>query len=266
MLNWPTDLHALAAWLPGWPDPPWQMRGTTVTAWFVPPRPLLESVLGLLRDDHDQDRLARVRFYDVEFAGQSRNPSVAAQGRFREAVVAFPARVDDLIGEVSVFMWTDSDAYLTWSREAFGWPLHRAGFDLAGGVRGGSTDEGTGSAAFDHGAITIEVTGPDPGGSVEPVPGSGTWITPRMIIPSDPAAAGQIEINAVTPRVVTAGVERPVRVHARLSLPAGHPLHGLDPVVTRAEVRTGCELVVGETVRTLRAYEASRLTGRPGTG
>jgi hypothetical protein len=254
MLNWPADLQALTTWLPGWPDPPWQMRGTTVTAWFVPPRPLLDSVLGPLCDDTDPHRLARVRFYDVEFAGQSRNASVPAQGRFREAVVAFPARVADLIGEVSAFMWTDSDTYLTWSREAFGWPLRRAGFDLDGGVWDGSTDTGTGRATFADGAITIEVTGPGPEAALEPVPGSSTWITPRMIIPSDPSAPGQIEINAVTPRLVTPGAERPVRVRAQLSLPAGHPLHGLDPAIVRAELRTGCELVVGETVTTLRAY------------
>jgi Acetoacetate decarboxylase (ADC) len=254
MLNWPPELQALAAWLPGWPDPPWRMRGTTVTAWFVPPRPLLESVLGLLRDDEAQDRPARVRFYDIEFAGQSRSPNVAAQGRFREAVVALPARVTDRIGEVSAFMWTDSDTYLTWGREAFGWPLRRAVFDLAGGVWDGSTDGGTARAAFDGGAITIEVAGEAPAISLPPVPGSGTWITPRMIVPSDPSVPGQIEINGVTPRIVTAGVQRSVRVHAQLSLPAGHPLHGLDPAVTRAELRTGCELVVGETVEILGAY------------
>jgi hypothetical protein len=166
-------------------------------------------------------------------------------------VVAFPARVDDLIGEVSAFMWTDSDTYLTWSREAFGWPLRRAGFDLAGGVWDGSADTGTGRATFADGAITIEVAGTGPE-VLEPVPGSSTWITPRMIIPSDPSAPGQIEINAVTPRLVTAGTQRPVRVRAQLSLPAGHPLHGLDPAIVRAELRTGCELVVGETVTTLR--------------
>ena len=254
MLNWPTEMQALAAWLPGWPDPPWDMRGTTVTAWFVPPRPLLERVLGPLRDGQGPDRLARVRFYDVEFAGRSRNPSVAAQGRFREAVVAFPARVGEIIGEVSVFMWTDSDAYLTWSRGAFGWPLRRAGFDLAGGVWDGSTDTGTGSATFADGVITIEVTGSAPEAIPEAVPGSGTWITPRMIIPSDPSSAGRFEINAVTPRIVTAGTQRPVRAQFELSVPDGHPLHGLDPGVIRAELRTGCELVVGETVTTLCAY------------
>lgn len=254
MLNWPADLQALTTWLPGWPDPPWDMRGTTVTAWFAPPRPLLERVLGPLRDDRGPGRLARVRFYDVEFAGRSRNPGVATQGRFREAVVAFPARVGDLIGEVSAFMWTDSDTYLTWSREAFGWPLRRASFDLAGGVWDGSTDTGTGRATLADGTITIEVTGSAQETTLEGVPGSGTWITPRMIIPSDPSAAGRIEINAVTPRIVTAGIQRPVRAKAQLSVPAGHPLHGLDPAIVRAELRTGCELVVGETVTTLCAY------------
>ena len=252
MLNWPADLQALTTWLPGWPEPPWRMRGTTVTAWFVPSRALLESVLGPLRDA-TPDRLARVRFYDIEFTGPGRNPS-AAQGRFREAVVAFPARVADLIGEVSAFMWTDSDTYLTWSREAFGWPLRRASFDLGGGVWDGGTDTGTGRATVAGGAITIEVTGSAPEATLEAVPGSGTWITPRMIIPSDPSAAGRIEINAVTPRIVTAGNQRPVRAKAQLSVPAGHPLHGLDPVIVRAELRAGCELVVGETVTTLCAY------------
>ncbi len=253
MIGWPADLDALQTWLPGWPEPPWRMRGITITAWFVPPRQLVGALLGPLRDDSGA-RWARVRFYDVQFAGRNRNPSVAADGELREAVVAFPARVGNVRGEVSAFMWTDSDTYLTWGREAFGWPLQRATFELTGGAWAGSGDTGAACATFAAGTIALDVTGPAPDQDRSSVAGSGTWLTPRVIIPSDPSGPGQVSINAVTPRIVAAGVTRPVQAAVQLSLADGHPLHGLMPRVVRAELHTGFEIVVGESVRVLRTY------------
>jgi hypothetical protein len=175
MRDWPAALDALATWLPGWPDAPWRMRGTTVTAWFGPPEPLAGSLLGPLHDA-SPGRAARVRFYDVEFAGAQR---AAAAGRFREAVVAFPARSGALIGEVSAFMWTDSQTYLTWGREIFGWPLRSASFELSGAAWHSGIGAGSGRATFEGGQITIEFRGHAHSPGVTPVPGAGTWITPR---------------------------------------------------------------------------------------
>jgi len=252
MRDWPGGLEALATWLPGWPDPPWWMRGTTVTAWFIPPEPLAGTVLGPLHDAGAK-RLARVRFYDVEFAGRGRPAGIAGDGRFREAVIAFPARAGDVIGEVSAFMWTDSETYLTWGREVFGWPLRQATFDLAGTAWRGGPGGGTGRVRFDGGGLALDFSAV-PGRDVITVPGAGSWISPRRIIPSGPPAPARIEINAVEPRVVTPGARRPVDAEVRLLFPAGHPLHELVPAITCAEVHTGFEIVVGETVRTLRAY------------
>jgi hypothetical protein len=231
------------------------MRGTTVTAWFVPPRRQAEALLGPLRDD-STDRWGRVRFYNVQFAGISRSAAIPGEGEFREAVVAFPAQVGGVQGEISAFMWTDSDTYLAWGREAFGWPLQRGSFEMTGGAWSGIADVGTAHATSASGSISIELTGSAPGRDVSAVVGSGTWITPRLIIPSDPSAPGRIEINAVTPRILMAGVKRPVQATVRLSPRNDHPLHGLAPQIIRAELHTGFEIVVGESVHLLTSYFA----------
>lgn len=253
MHRWPAELEALATWLPSWPDAPWRMRGTTVTAWFAPPKPLAESLLGPLCDA-SPDRVARVRFYDVEFAGAQHPLRTAGYGHFREAVVAFPARSGQLIGEVSAFMWTDSETYLTWGREIFGWPLRSASFDLAGEAWHGGSGEGSGRATFEGGRITIEFINSAPSRDVMPVPGAGTWITPRVIIPSAPLIRPQIEINAVEPHIIVPGSCRQVKANLQLSFPANHPLHKLTPAITRAELHSGFEIIVGETIHTLATY------------
>jgi hypothetical protein len=253
MRNWPAELEALATWLPGWPDAPWRMRGSTVTAWFAPPPPLARSLLGPLCDA-GPGRVARVRFYDVEFTGAQHPPGTPGYGRFREAVVAFPARSGEVIGEVSAFMWTDSETYLTWGREIFGWPLRNAAFHLTGAAWRSGTGEGTGSATFDGGRITIEFSDRASAPDVPSVAGEGTWITPRMVIPSGPASPARIEINAVEPRVLMPGARRPVAANLQLAFATDHPLHKLAPAVTRAELRSGFEIVVGEKIHTLSTY------------
>jgi hypothetical protein len=253
MRNWPAELEALATWLPGWPDAPWRMRGTTVTAWFDSPEPLAESLLGPLHDA-SPDRVARVRFYDVDFAEAQHPVSTARYGHFREAVVAFPARSGELIGEVSAFMWTDSETYLTWGREIFGWPLRSASFDLAGEAWRSGSGEGSGRATFEGGRMTIEFINSVPSRNVKPVPGAGTWITPRVIIPSALPIRSQIEINAVEPRIIIPGFRHQVKANLQLSFPVNHPLHKLAPTITYAELHSGFEIIVGETIHTLATY------------
>jgi hypothetical protein len=252
MRSWPAELEALATWLPSWPDAPWRMRGATVTAWFAPPEPLGEALLGPLYDA-TPGRLARIRFYDVEFTG-ARAVSTAGYGRFREAVVAFPARSGDVIGEVSAFMWTDSETYLTWGREIFGWPLRRAGFDLAGEAWRSGRGEGSGRVTFESGGIAIEFSESVPSRVVSSVPGAGTWITPRVIIPSTPPIRPQVEINAVEPRIIASGSRRHVKADLQLSFPVRHPLRDLAPTIKFAELHSGLEIIVGETIRTLATY------------
>jgi hypothetical protein len=93
-------------------------------------------------------------------------------------------------------------------------------------------------------------------GATEPtdVAGSGTWITPRVVVPSDPAEPPRIEITAVSPRIIRPGWRRPAAATIGLSFRAGHPLCGLQPEPTRAEVHSGFEIAVGESVTVLSSY------------
>src|SRR5579859_4015169 len=100
---------------PDWIDPPWLMKGRAVTAWFDAPWELVEGAMSpdLLPPPTPTVR-GRLRFYDLEFTAAEPDPSrptSATHGRIREGAVAFAARVDDaeLEGEVSLFLWTDSE-------------------------------------------------------------------------------------------------------------------------------------------------------------
>jgi hypothetical protein len=58
----------------------------------------------------------------------------------------------------------------------------------------------------------------------------------------------------VEPRIVSPGSRRPVQANLAWSFPAGHPLRDLAPAITGAELHSGFEIVVGETIRTLAIY------------
>jgi len=266
------ELAVIRKWLFDWPDAPWLMTGTTATAWFAPSPELLAAVLGTrLRDVAHPDRLARIRFYDVGFAGATAEGYLGHDaGRFREAVVAFPSSVGDVQGEISTFMWTDSDAYQEWGREGFGWPLRRASFVLSGPLWTQAHDHGESSAGdgfeaqgvataeFEGGSISLSVDDFEgwrgSGASPEPSPGIPLWITPRRVTPSDRSEPSVIEITAVEPRVLKPGIRRNVRAAGSVEMEAGHPLHGLLPDIVTAEVHTGFELEVGRSVRVLERW------------
>ena len=133
---------------PDWLDPPWSMSGRAVTAWFDAPWEVVERSMSpdLL------PRLAatvrgRLRFYDLEFTAAEADPArpmAARSGHIREGAVAFASSVDggELEGEVSLFLWTDSEEYLIWGREAFGWPIRLAEFEFDGSLWGADTVKG----------------------------------------------------------------------------------------------------------------------------
>jgi hypothetical protein len=75
-----------------------------------------------------------------------------------------------------------------------------------------------------------------------------------MVIPSCPSIPARIEINAVKPRVLTPGARRPVAATLQLVFAMDHPLHNLAPKVTCAELHSGFEIIVGETIHTLSTY------------
>ena len=124
----------------------------------------------------------RLRFYDLEYRSDAPTTSADSSGRFREAVVAFPATYGTTVGEVSAYMWSDSDTYMHWGRDVFGWPVLRLPIHLDGDIWSGSPTPGaTGTASIDledgsRASIRVDGTGAD----IAP-PTPAAWITPRLI-------------------------------------------------------------------------------------
>jgi hypothetical protein len=251
---WPLPVRA-------WADPPWEMRGRSLTAWFEAPWAALERVLSpdLLPPPTAAVRM-RIRFYDLEFRALGGAPAghIAPQsGRVREAVVAVPARAGVSEGDATLFMWCDSDPYLLWGREVFGWPLARGEIRLEGDLWSRALVEGVrGDCELSVEGGRVAVVGVQVAGSLDGgVPVAG-WIAPRRRVE---IATGE-EMRDVTitwPRVVDPGVRFAAVGEGRIEFRAPHPLAGV--VVDRPDISIADRfaLVVGENVDVLVSGAAS---------
>jgi Acetoacetate decarboxylase (ADC) len=238
---------------PAWKDPPWIMRGRAATAWFAAPRQLLEVVLSPdLRSGRSHSTRARVRFYDLAFEaldadkGDKLSPR---EGRFREMAIGFKAGVAGVSGEVSLFLWTDSETYLIWGREAFGWPIRLAEIDLSGALWEARDVSGTRGAALMRSSLgsagleDVQVLA-----KADAQPPSGVWLTPRRVLRRAGLDGEKRELLAVRPLVREPGKTYAATGHLTFSFPRPHPLHFLERVDAEVEVADGFELVVGAEV------------------
>lgn len=104
--------------------PPWRMRGRTIALQYLLADPA-EARRHVPRHlSMDPDPVVRVRFWELEHdaigpLGRDRTLWVS----FREAVVAFPVRLDDVSGDYPVYMYADDFVYTSMGREVMGWPV-----------------------------------------------------------------------------------------------------------------------------------------------
>ena len=104
--------------------PPWQMRGRTLALWYrlADPDEARRHVPSVV--EIDDDPVVRVRFWDMEHdAVPSGGDGERPWRRFREAVVAFPVRYHEVVGDFPTYMYADDVAYTSLGREVMGWPL-----------------------------------------------------------------------------------------------------------------------------------------------
>ena len=103
-----------------WGNPPWVMQGSMVTSYFSI---AVDDLRGEVHPDllpKTERTIARARYYQI--VADTELGEVA----FNEAVLAFRTSWGSHEGEISYRMWTDSQSYLLWGREVFGWPLELA--------------------------------------------------------------------------------------------------------------------------------------------
>ena len=176
-------------------------------------------------------------------------PLAPVEGRFRECAVGFPARFLDMDGEASLFLWTDSDTYLMWAREAFGWPVARGEIELSGSIwtspelagtsGGGKLADAGGSAAIARAEVK-ERAGP---GSP-----AALWFTPRRVLRRAGLDDDLRELLVVRPTVQAAGAHYVGAANVVFDFDESHPLGGLGEAEAELELVDGFELVVGDNV------------------
>ena len=240
-----------------WPDPPWRITGRTLTAWFSVPEAVLAASMPSYLRAADTSPMARLRFYDARFESLSHrdhHPLVPRSGVFREAVVAFPAHVDPLEGDATMFMWADDDVYRTWGREVYGWPILPGTVELEGTLwqtplRPSATGSAqlfapVGKAAIDE----ATVLGPAESSA------AGWWLTPRRILDlrSPDADDAEETVVAVRPFVAKPGVAFRAQGAVEFDFARGHPLHGLIVEAEQLLLVDGFELIVPSDVVIIR--------------
>jgi hypothetical protein len=241
---------------PAWQDPPWLLAGRVITAWFMVPWEVAKRAMSpdLMPDPANEVRI-RLRFYELTFEALGENPgqSLAPRaGRFREAVVGFPARFGERAGEVSLFMWTDSDTYLMWAREAFGWPLLRGEIQLEGSAWTSDELEGsTGRAAVETDWGTARLVDATVGQQASNGSPAAWWLTPRRLLRRGGLDGELRELLAVRPAVRKQGTRYSGVGRVAFAFREPHPLAGLGEADAELDVADGFELVVAETVELL---------------
>lgn len=236
-----------------YPDPPWIMRGSRVTAWIdIPTSVAVRALSPNLRPSSLGHLRARLRFYDVEFEGRERSGvSGPRSGVFREAVIGVPAVANQIVGEVSAFMWTDSDTYMCWGREVFGWPIARGAIDannvrtlsdISPRTRFASVESEAGSAVL-HISRSLHEQEEEEEDRV-----AAAWLTPRTIYRRG-GMEEEREVLVVRPTVLAPGVRLAGEGHVDLSFIAGHILHDLSGhLVATIDAEKDFVISVGDNV------------------
>ena len=234
---------------PSWPAAPWIMTGTVLTAWFRLPRTALEGLMSpSLIPETAEIGPSRLRFYNVDFHSDDLDARQNPNGHFREAVIGLPAAYANQAGEISAFMWSDSDTYMLWGREVFGWPILRAPIELDGELWAanlGPTATARARVELPDGsraAITIDGIGDE-----LPEPTAAAWFTPRLV-PEPSSVSDRRQLLLVRPTLIDPGQRHEVTGSMELMFREPHPLAGIQPSVERIEVSLGFVLRVGDRV------------------
>jgi hypothetical protein len=235
-----------------WQDPPWLMTGRSVTAWFWVPWETAQKVLPIeLLPPASPTVRARLRFYDLEFSASSESAGAFApkSGRFYEATIGFGAQAGSVLGDISQFMWTDSDTYMSWGRDAFGWPLTRGAFEFHGSFWERTDPEGTSGSCrlLDRaGSMTLIVERVNERISTQ-MP-QIVWLIARRTLHWTGIAREGRELLVVRPKFQQAPVRYRAGGRASMDFDAPHALHGVSVTDAEIEVLDEIRLEVGGDV------------------
>jgi hypothetical protein len=241
----------------GWCDPPWILRGRALTAWFSAPWSAVEASMSpdLLPEHYTRVR-SRLRFYNLGFEalGPPGGSAPAPRGGvFREGTVAFPCRQGNVSGEISAFLWSESEIYMLWAREVFGFPVRLAEIDLTGDIWESPTIIGsTGGARLTDALGTASIREVTVRRELQVTGNTGPlWFVPRRILQHAGPAREERQLLLVRPTVRQSGRRYEGTGRVQFQFTEEHPLDSLSGYDADIEVIDEIELVVGDDVEVL---------------
>jgi hypothetical protein len=228
------------------------MTGRSVTAWFSVSWETAQRVLPAeLLPPRSPTVKARLRFYDLQFSAASKSSAAFApsSGRFYEATIGFAAQSGSLVGDASQFMWTDSDTYMSWGREAFGWPITRGAFEFHGSFWQRGDPEGTsGSCRLLDRAGSLTLLVERVGAQIATQMSQIVWFIPRRTLQWTGVASEARELLVVRPKFQKEPVRYRASGRASIDFDAPHVLHGISAMDSEIEVLDEIRLEVGGDV------------------
>jgi hypothetical protein len=153
-------------------------------------------------------------------------------------------------GEISAFLWTDSEDYLMWGREVFGWPVRLADIELDGDLWSeppsvGRTGSGRVTDRWGTAAL-VDVELREPARSRAP---GGVWLTPRrLLLHGKDGTRDERQLLAVRPEIHKPGSAYAAIGRVTFEFRQPHPLAGLGAHDAQVEFVDDFELVVGGDV------------------
>ena len=208
---------------PSWPAAPWTMTGTVLTAWLELPRDALTSLISpSLVPDADDVRPSRLRFYDVDFRSADPDATRTATAISARRSIGVPAAYEGQTGEVSALMWSDSDTYMHWGRDVFGWPILRALVTLDGALapaishRRRPPTRASTCRTRSHASITISRR------RRRAPPPPAAWFTPRLV-PEPASSSERRELLVVRPVPIDSGSRHELSGSRRAHVPRTAP-------------------------------------------
>ena len=239
-----------------WADPPWKLSGTSVTAWYHSDIKTVQKIVSpsFIPTPNKDGVITRIRFYQVNFEPSEGDKQFKEKysGKFDEAVIAFKGSVAGIEGEYSAFMWTEDDAYMTWGREVFGWPLTRSKI-VHTGIHWGDATSSISTSTILGRDFDFKVSVDSSPGVEAPISGGAKWLTPRRILFPFNQEPERRDLLVVSPTIIKPGNFYHHQGAVQFNAQPTSIISGLEPLGDCVIHRhTNFEIQVGDRVETIR--------------
>jgi acetoacetate decarboxylase len=196
----------------------------------------------------DEDPIVRARFWDLEHDALGALGGEPTWIGFREAVIAFPVRIDGVSGDYPTYMYADDFVYTAMGREVMGWPVRDGVITMdaepsAGAGAGARMSARLVRQGRELMGIDMRLSGASTHLSDEEPP---TWLATKVVPDATRPRAVVAQLVATGPQAIHERTVWAAEGTLHLGEGPGDELHHLAPrEIVHAEYWSGVDLTIG---------------------